>query len=81
MAISALTGEGIPDLLEKTHVFLYEDYIPVHLYLSYKKGGLIKLFHNQGQVDRIEQGTAGVEIHGQIPGRLLSYFQQYQKDN
>jgi GTP-binding protein HflX len=80
VAISALTGEGITDLLDKAHAYLYEDYIPIHIYLPYQEGGLITLFHDQGQVERLEQISGGVEIQGHIPGRLLSYFHPFQKD-
>ena len=80
VAISALTGEGITDLLDKAHTYLYEDYIPIKLYLPYQEGGLITLFHDQGQVERLEQVSGGVEINGRIPGRLLSYFHAFQKD-
>ncbi len=81
VAISALTGEGIPDLLEKAHAYLYEDYIPIHIYLPYQEGGLVTLFHDQGQVERVEQVSGGVEIGGRIPGRLLSYFRPFQREN
>jgi GTP-binding protein HflX len=80
VAISALTGEGITDLLDKAHTYLYEDYIPIKIYLPYQEGGLITLFHDQGQVERLEQVSGGVEINGRIPGRLLSYFHAFQKD-
>jgi GTPase len=80
VAISALTGEGIPELLEKVHVYLYEDYIPIKILLPYQEGGLIRLFHEQGQVEKLEQVSAGVEVSGRIPGRLLSYFHPYQKE-
>jgi 50S ribosomal subunit-associated GTPase HflX len=81
VAISAVTGEGIPDLLEKAHTYLYEDYIPIHIVLPYQAGGFITLFQEQGQVERLEQISGGVEIFGRIPGRLLSYFHPYQKEN
>jgi len=81
VAISALTGEGIADLLEKAHAFLYEDFIPIQISLPYQEGGLITLFHEQGQVERLEHKTGGVEVQGRIPGRLLSYFHAYQIDN
>jgi GTP-binding protein HflX len=81
VAISAVTGEGITDLLEKTHTYLYEDYIPIHIVLPYQEGGLITIFHEQGQVERLEQISGGVEIQGRIPGRLLSYFHKFQNDN
>jgi len=80
VAISALTGEGITDLLDKAHTYLYDDYIPIHISLPYQEGGLITLFHDQGQVERLEQISGGVEIQGRIPGRLLSYFHPFQKD-
>jgi GTP-binding protein HflX len=80
VAISALTGEGIPDLLAKAHTYLYEDYIAIKILLPYQQGGLISLFQEQGQVERLEQVSGGVEIYGRIPGRLLSFFHPYQND-
>lgn len=80
VAISALTGEGITDLLAKSHTYLYEDFIPIQIYLPYQEGGLISIFQEQGQVEKLEQVSGGVEIHGRIPGRLLSYFHPYQKE-
>jgi GTP-binding protein HflX len=81
VALSAITNEGISELLEKTNTFLYEDFIPIQIDLPYQEGGLITIFHEQGQVDRLEHKLGGVEIQGRIPGRLLSYFHSYQKDN
>jgi GTP-binding protein HflX len=81
VAISALTGEGIQDLLEKAHTYLFEDYLPIHIFLPYQDEGLITLFHEQGQVERLEQISGGIEIQGRIPGRLLSYFHPFQKED
>ena len=81
VAISAITSEGISDLLEKVNAFLYEDFIPIQISLPYQEGGLVKIFHEQGQVERLEHKTGGVEIDGGIPGRLLSYFHPYRRDN
>jgi GTP-binding protein HflX len=81
VAISALTGEGITDLLEKANIFLYEDFIPIQISLPYQEGGLITTFHEQGQVERLENKPGGVEIQGKIPGRLLSYFHPYEMEN
>ena len=81
VAISALTSEGIKDLLEKVNTFLYEDFIPIRIFLPYEEGGLIKIFHEQGQVDRLENKPGGVEIDGRIPGRLISFFNPYRGEN
>jgi len=81
VAISALTSEGISDLLEKVNAFLYDDFIPVQISLPYHEGGLVKVFHEQGQVERLENKPGGVEIDGRIPGRLISYFHPFLRDN
>lgn len=77
-AISALTGEGIPDLLRLVEEELYEAYSPVHVRLPYKEGALISLFHELGQVERLEHERGGVVMQGRIPGRLLAQFSSWQ---
>jgi GTP-binding protein HflX len=73
-AISALTGEGLPDLLSSIRGVLYETYSPISVRLPYQQGRLISLFHEFGQVERIEHERGGVRIHGRIPGRLAAQF-------
>lgn len=74
VAISALTGEGVLDLLSKISQHLFETFVPIVVKIPYQKGSLIALFHEQGQVDREEHGIGGVVLEGQIPGRLLAHF-------
>lgn len=77
VAISALTSEGIPDMLELVDRQLYEDFMPVTVRLPYQEGSLIALFHDQGQVDLVEQYHGGTLIRGRLPGRLLARYQAY----
>jgi GTP-binding protein HflX len=81
VAISALTGEGIGDLLAAVQEHLYEMYTPIEVHLPYSQGKLISLFHEQGRVERIEHGNGGVLIQGRIPGRLLAQFGAYLKQH
>ncbi len=74
ISISAMTGEGIPDLLHLMREELFESYSPIHVRLPYKQGALISLFHELGQVERVEHERGGVVMHGRIPGRLLAQF-------
>ncbi len=74
VAISGLDGSGVPDLLRVIQQELYETYTPIKVHLPYQQGALISLFHEMGQVERIEHGRGGVDIHGRIPGRLLAQF-------
>jgi len=77
VAISALTGEGIPELVNAIESQLFETYISVNVRLPYQEGQLISLFHEQGQVERIEHNRGGVLIQGNLPGRLVNRFQHY----
>lgn len=77
VALSALTGEGIEDLLKVLKNTLFESFTTVKVRLPYKQGQLIALFHEVGQVDRLEHGRKGVLIQGRIPGRLLAQYKPW----
>jgi GTPase len=77
VALSALTGTGIPDMLREIEVELYETYVPIAVRLTYQQGDLISLFHDQGQVENIEHSRNGVLIEGNLPIRLLARFQSF----
>jgi len=78
VAISALTGLGMDDLLQMVNDQLFEKYVSIAVSLPYQQGNLISQFHELGQVDLIEHVRGGVEIHGKLPGRLLAKFRQYE---
>ena len=78
VTISALDGTGVKDLLKVIQEELYETYAPIHVRLPYQQGALISLFHEVGQVERIEHGRGGVVMQGRIPGRLLAQFSSWQ---
>jgi GTP-binding protein HflX len=78
VTISALKGLGIPDLLRVIQEELYETYTPILVKLPYQQGALISLFHEAGQVERIEHERGGVIMQGRIPGRLVAQFSDWQ---
>ena len=78
ITISGLKGMGIPDLLQVMQEELYETYTPIRVKLPYQQGALISLFHEAGQVERIEHGRRGVIMQGRIPGRLVAQFNNWQ---
>ena len=77
VAISALTGQGVPELLLAINESLYENYTPILVQLPYQQGNLISLFHELGQVERIEHIRGGVKMQGRLPGRLLARYQPF----
>jgi GTP-binding protein HflX len=74
VAVSALKGVGIADLVDAVSRKLYETLSPIEVMLPYEQGALIAMFHEQGRVDRIEHTRKGVRIRGRLPGRLLARF-------
>jgi GTP-binding protein HflX len=80
VAVSALKGEGMSDLLEAVQAQLYELSTFLEVHLPYKEGKLISLFHEQGQVERVEHKEGGVLIQGRIPGRILARFEAYLRE-
>jgi GTP-binding protein HflX len=78
VAISARTGEGIDDLLGMLRSTLFETFTPILVRLPYQQGQLISLFHEFGQVERLEHGRKGVLMQGRIPGRLVAQFTPWQ---
>jgi len=78
VAISARSGEGIGDLLGMLRSTLYETFTPILVRLPYQQGQLISLFHEFGQVERLEHGRKGVLMQGRIPGRLVAQFKTWQ---
>jgi len=78
VTISALKGDGVKDLLQVIQEELYETYTPIFVRLPYQQGALISLFHEAGQIERVEHGRGGVLMQGRIPGRLLAQFSGWQ---
>jgi GTP-binding protein HflX len=81
VTISALKNTGISDLLQLVQEELFEAFVPVHVRLPYKEGALISLFHELGQVERVEHERGGVQMQGRIPGRLLAQFSSWVAKN
>jgi GTP-binding protein HflX len=74
VAVSALKGTGMDNLLMLVQEELFEAFEPIGVRLPYKEGALISLYHELGQVERVEHERGGVVIHGSLPGRLLAQF-------
>jgi len=78
VAVSALTGFGMDELLRKVGTVLYETYTPIHVFLPFQEGGLISSFHEYGQIEHTENVRGGVRIKGRIPGRLLAGYKAFE---
>ncbi len=78
--VSAKTGLGIDDLLEAVEAAMVQYLVPIHVFLPYKRGDLLSLIHERGQVDEESHNAEGIEIYARLPGRLLPYVEAYEMD-
>jgi GTP-binding protein HflX len=76
--ISALSGEGIPTLLNVLDHELFEAMVEMSVSLPYKHGRLISVYHDLGKVDRIDYDQDRILIKGRLPKRLVPEFSPYQ---
>lgn len=81
VAISALKGLGMEGLLQAVHRKLFEAFTPVEVQLPFQEGALIALFHEQGQVEKVEHSKRGVLIEGRLPGRLVARYRPFEIDD
>lgn len=76
--ISALSGEGIETLLLAVEAQLDAGMDSLSVLLPYKRGDLLSLFHQRGQVRAEEHRPDGIHLSGRIPARMIPYFAPYQ---
>jgi len=78
--ISALTGQGIGNLLQVIESALEDSMEPITIFLPYERGDLLTLFYQRGRVTQEEHAPEGVRLIGRAPARLLPYFVAYRED-
>ncbi len=78
IAVSAQEKIGISELKTLLQKALYETYTPITVRLPYQQGNLISIFHESGQIERIEHERGGVLIQGRLPGRLVAQFDGWE---
>jgi len=77
LAISALKGWGLPDLLARVEELLEAALVPLTVRIPYREAGLLVLFHQRGLVEREEHGPEGTLVQGRVPAALLGRFRPF----
>ncbi len=75
--VSALSGQGLEDLMRRVDQVLYDQLVPVTVKLPYGNGDLLTAFHQQGSVEQIQHLSDGVHVVGHLPGRLVAAYRRY----
>lgn len=76
--VSALTGQGVPELLRRIGEVIAEGMSPVRVLVPFERGDLVAIFHQRGHVVDERQELEGTRIEGALPPALLSMFAPYR---
>ena len=78
VAISALTGEGLPELLARIEEAFDEQLVSLELLLPYQRGDLLGQIHQRGVIDREEHELTGTRLSVRVPGDLAPRLEPYK---
>ncbi|MCX6031679.1 MAG: GTPase HflX [Chloroflexi bacterium] len=77
IAISALAGQGLAELLTRIEEVLTEELVEVQGLLPFQRGDLLGLLHQRGVISREEHLPEGTRLRGRVPASLLPRFEPY----
>ncbi|GAB6099602.1 GTPase HflX [Halanaerocella petrolearia] len=79
IVMSAVTGEGKEELLDKVSSFFAEEMEKVNLKLPYQAANWLDKIYQEGRVLEKEYDNQGIEVKAQIPKKLVARLKEYQK--
>jgi GTP-binding protein HflX len=77
VTLSALTGEGLPELLETIERVLFSGMSFVRVKIPFSAGRLLSVFYEEGSIESLVHREDGILISGRIPGSYLAEFREY----
>jgi GTP-binding protein HflX len=75
VAVSALTGDGLSELLEQVEGELEAEMARLSVLIPYERGELVDLFHRRGLIEEEHHTGEGTQITGLLPRELVGHFQ------
>jgi GTP-binding protein HflX len=78
-AISALTGDGLDELLVRVEGILEAQMVWLQVLVPYELGELVDLFHRRGSIEQEQHTEAGTRIAGRLPRALIGRFSHLLK--
>jgi GTPase len=77
VAVSALTGEGLPELLASLEQVLDQELVQITVRLPYQRGDLLGLIHQRGVIlDEVHE-ESGTRVVAKVPATLFPHFEPY----
>ena len=78
VAVSAMTGEGIQDLLQRLADIHRVSTVDIEVEIPYDDSRLVALFHEHGSVETESFGQLGTRLRGAVPSALVGRFDSYR---
>lgn len=75
--VSAVTGQGLTELILVLEAEMERYLRPLHVLLPYNRGDLLAMLYGRGRVEHEEHTETGINIQARLPERLHAYFQPY----
>ena len=79
--VSAITGEGLDELLGRIDDILQLRLVAVDVLIPYEHGELVALAHTRGVVDSEDHTPDGTRLLARIPVQLTGLYSQYWSNN
>jgi len=79
VVVSALTGDGLPELLAEVERLLPRPNTEVSVVLPYARGDLLARAHREGEVLSLHHTDAGTELTARVPPSLAHEFDRIAK--
>jgi GTP-binding protein HflX len=80
LLVSAATGEGVPELLEKIEVLLPKPELFLKVLVPYSRGDLVSRIHSEGKVARLEHRETGTYVETLVKPGLASELEAFVLD-
>jgi GTP-binding protein HflX len=81
LAVSALTGQGLDELLARIEEVSQASRRPVTLLIPYNRGDLVSLLYERAVVNRETYQAEGVCLVAYVPNHLMGLMQPYQLES
>jgi GTPase len=78
VAMSALTGQGLNDLLAAVEEVLEAEMPRIKVVIPFERGDLVSLFHERGLIEKETHSVEGTYIVGQIPEHLVDTLSEFR---
>ncbi len=80
-AISALTGEGLPELVSLIEKVLAEELVDIYAMIPYRHGELLALLHQRGIIEQEEHTEEGTVVQAKVPAGMLGRFEPFSLED